>query len=221
MKNLTTVLSAEHARLVDDVKGFHAGCLTSAKAEMVYRFLTGCRLIKLKEITVHGDWENFRKEHFPEIPSQTASLYSRTAKAVLELKSPTVGDLKVEQLQIENGRLPEKQEAKVLEVLREVYDGKSQTEFYRSVGLIREKKLPKHTPARALTADEKLTAEREAEDALYNTATGALMELCAEERVFNGKASPGKAKELLSWTRAFGKLMKTKSKAKALKKGGK
>jgi len=207
-----SVLTKDQAERVDRVTEYRVACVHHAKQAMVYRFLIGVELIELKKQIDHGRWENFRAAHFNSLPSQTASLYVRSAEIVLAAKSPKLGDLELNHLQIENGRLPEDEEKRVLEVLKEVYDGKSQTEFYRSEGLIRDKLAPKYTPPKNVTPEERAEAAREHADALFDSAIGQLRDIIERINDLRVAASAGKPKELLLETRAYGKIFRSKKK---------
>ena len=131
------VLSADWADRVDRIKAYHQGCLKSFGDQMGYAFLAGVELNRLKDDLPHGKFTDFRKNHFAAIPDRSAQRYMAFGEALS--KSATCGgfdDLKL----LSDGHLDAKQQEKILKAVHEVADGKTLTQLYRDLGVIRDKK---------------------------------------------------------------------------------
>lgn len=144
-------------RIVDYDREFHG----AFQRQMGFAFLAGCALLRAKEIIPHGKFLDWRERELPQLTRASASRYSQFAEALR--KDPTVGSLKEVKLLGEGEPLTPAQQKKITEAVHELADGKTLTEMYRDLGVIRQPQKPKHHPRKAGPADAaaQLKAERE------------------------------------------------------------
>ena len=159
MKRESSVLTADQAARVDRIKEYHAGTLRAFGDQMGFAYLAGRELLAAKEELPHGQFMKWREAHLPELSNGTTANYMKFADG-LNSKFTTVGNFKSSPLQLTNGTLTEEQNQQVREAVKKVADGKTLTELYRDLGVIKEKEKPKHTPPAKLTAEEALEAEK-------------------------------------------------------------
>lgn len=195
---------------IEHIKAYHAGCIIGFKQHMGYAYLAGVELVALKEALPHGEFEKTRSSFLPEVTERTAQRYMKFAGSLL-LNPPggnatPVSDLKL----LPNGELTEESRELVLKSVYEMADGKTLTEMYRDLGVIREKKIPVHTPPKELTPEEQLKAEVEQADAVLNLCAGQL-EVIAEGSLMHApKSTPLARKRFRNALRACGACYKKK-----------
>jgi hypothetical protein len=145
-------------RIVEYDRGFHSAFQT----QMGFAFLTGLALLRAKDILPHGQFMDWSKEQLPSIEHRSATRYMKFADTLVE-KYPQVGklatvanlrsgelepgptiDLKADEVQV------------VLTAVHDVADGKTLTDMYRDLGVIRQPQKQKHHP-------KKITPEEEEE----------------------------------------------------------
>jgi hypothetical protein len=166
-KTQLQVLSTDQAARVDRIKAYHAGCLQAFGDQMGYAFLTGRELIAAKASIPsghkdpEGGFGKWIKANVPELSNGTIHRYMSFATA-LEKQFPTVGNISPTLLQIGPGGLDESAKAEVLKAVHEVADGKTLTELYRDLGVIRGPKDKKHHAPKLNAAE---TAEAQIEQA--------------------------------------------------------
>ena len=163
----TAILPADQAARVDRIKQYHSGCMRAFGDQMGYAFLAGVELNALKEQTPHGKFLALLDTHIPEITHRTANRYQKFAEALqthskLLADKPAIGKKDTvsyleavnpeTSLQYAAGALrvdghwnPDAVE-KVLAAVHEVADGKTLTEMYRDLGVIRQPQKPQHHP---------------------------------------------------------------------------
>lgn len=214
-----SVLSAERAAAVDRADSYHRGFRVSAQQVAVYAFLAGRELNAIKESLNHGEWMPFFKTNLPNIPLRSANNYMRLADQIGNVANlPTVGALKL----LENGRLPEDKEKKVIAAFAEATDGKRLTELYRDAGIIREKKPQVHTPPKPLTAEEHHAAEIEQLLCPIHTIIECCGLIRARGDLDNAKLSPADWNQLLNEIVPVAKLARSlRRKLKGSRKGKK
>jgi hypothetical protein len=144
------------------ILNYHENNLRAAQQQFGYQFLAGLELHRVKESLAHGQFLKWRQENIPVIPERTAQLYMHFAELLIS-KSATVADLTQRDstsrcLQLTNGEIPEKEKKIILEAVFEFADGRSLTELYRDLGVIRPPKKQEYA-APKLNAKEKLEAE--------------------------------------------------------------
>lgn len=134
-------VAAELQQRVDRIKLLHAGTLRAFRDQMAYAFLAGVELLALKDTTAHGDFGKLRKQLLGDIPERSQQRYMGFAQA-LQSKSATVADLAKQPLLLTNGQIEEQQAQKVSKAVHDFADGKTLTELYRDLGVIRQPKKP-------------------------------------------------------------------------------
>jgi hypothetical protein len=136
-KDQLEVITANHADQIERINQYHGACLKSYGDQMGYAFLCGVELGQVKTRIPHGQFQEFCTRYLPQIPERSAQRYMSFADA-LRSKSATVADLANKPLQIANGTLPEKQKEEVLKAVHDIADGKTLTQLYRDLGIIRQ-----------------------------------------------------------------------------------
>ncbi len=189
------VLTKDQAALVDQIKAYHAAFEKSFGDQMGYAFLAGVSLNAAKESLPHGKFMEWRESHLPEIKERSAQRYMKFADQIRHGMSdlPTVGKLKL----LGNGDLNEKDKEKVLEAVHEIADGKTLTQLYRDLGVIREKKPAQHHPRKAVSPEDAVAAEARGREELANQVLLNLHTLFLEERNI-AELKPLKKQELLA-----------------------
>jgi hypothetical protein len=160
-------------------------CRKSFADQMGYAFLAGVELNALKTEIAHGQFAAFRKQFLPELPERSAQRYMAFASALTDAfpavgKSATVADLAKTRLLLTDGApIPEGDLQAVCKAVHQAADGKTLTQFYRDLGVIREPKPKVHTPQK-LTPDQQVAAEKEQAlalaDSIFATMTLAMMD---------------------------------------------
>ncbi len=168
---LVPTIPADLAPYADRATTYHRSFRISAQASACYAFLAGRELNQIKEKIAHGHFMKFCELHLPEIPERSARRYMGLASEIGHVADlPEGSKLKV----LENGRLPEGEEQKVVKAFAKATDGKRLTELYRDTGIIRDKQEPKHTPAQKLTAEEAIAARLDQVKAIFASAIDGL-----------------------------------------------
>lgn len=158
------VIDQSSAQELDELKGriadydreFHS----AFQRQMGYAFLAGVALLRAKEIIPHGRFLEWREAEL-EVKRSSAERYMKFAEALG--KFPTVGNLREVKLISEGEPLTPEQQQRVADAVHKIADGKTLTEMYRDLGVIRQPQKPKHHPRKAGPADAaaQLKAERE------------------------------------------------------------
>lgn len=194
IKGTMEVMSADHAARVNRIKQYEAACRNSFSAQMGYAFLTGVELNAAKEELPHGKFMEWRETFLPEIPERSAQRYMRFADQIRHSGGfADSGKLKL----LGNGDLNEKDKEKVLEAVHEIADGKTLTQLYRDLGVIREKKHQVHTPRKPVTPEEQVESQNKAAEELANMYLLHAHNLTLDERVI-ALLKPMKKQELLA-----------------------
>jgi hypothetical protein len=143
------------------IRSYHENGWRAAQQQFGYQFLAGVALHRAKAALAHGLFGQWIEENFSTGPcpltERTAQRYMRFAEELIS-KSDTVSDLTRQPLLLTNGDIPEKEKKIILEAVFEFADGRSLTELYRDLGVIRPPKKQEYT-APKLNAKEKLEAE--------------------------------------------------------------
>lgn len=165
-KGNVEVLTADQVARVNRIKQYEAACRNSFSAQMGYAFLTGFELNAAKEELPHGKFAAWREANLPELPERSAQRYMKFAEQIRHSGGiADSGKLKL----LGNGDLNEKDKEKVLEAVHEIADGKTLTQLYRDLGVIREKKPVVHHPRKPTTPEDDLKAKREQALGLFNS----------------------------------------------------
>lgn len=163
-----SVLSADQAGLVDQIKAYHTGFHRSYEQQIKYAFLCGRQFRELKNSCGHGnakDCIGFTKlceAYLPEVSRSARHRYMDFVD-LLEEKFPAMGNIRVPNL-LEQGELPERDKTQVLNAVHEVADGKTWTAFYRDLQLIRDKQPKQYHAPKPTSPDEQLAAAKKAAD---------------------------------------------------------
>jgi hypothetical protein len=208
-------LTGEQKNLVKGIKTAHKGCLNAFKEHVGYSFVAGLQLNALKESCAHGDFTALREKHFKDVSKSAAHRHMQFFDA---LKSPTVGllppggiaDLKL----LTNGKLSKETKLKLLDGVYKKADGRTITEMYRDLGIIRQPEKQKHTPAREVSAEEAVKMELAAAREMVAAVAGAID--LAVLALAHTKVSPADREEALAkavgWTNALRECQKVKVK---------
>lgn len=149
------------AKIVHYDLGFHG----AFARQMGCAYLAGMALNRAKEIVPHGKFMAWREAELP-VSNNSAARYMKFADALG--KFPTVGNLKEVKLLARGKELSPAQQKKITEAVHELADGKTLTEMYRDLGVIRQPEKPKHHPRKPVSVADTLAARRaHAEDLLH------------------------------------------------------
>ncbi len=132
-------LALPDEKRIERIKAFHAGTLNAFADQMSYAFLAGVEFLSLKESTVHGQFEKLCADVLGEIPKRTRCQYMSFATVLID-KSATVALLAKEPLLLTNGKVAEADAVKICKAVHDIADGKTLTEMYRDLGVIRQAK---------------------------------------------------------------------------------
>jgi hypothetical protein len=141
------------ARIVEYDREFHS----AFQRQMGFAFLAGAALLRAKEIVPHGQFMAWREAEL-SVERSSAERYMKFADAVG--KFPTVGNLKEVKLLGEGEPLTAAQQKKITEAVHELADGKTLTEMYRDLGVIRQPEKPKHHPRKPVDPGADLDAQK-------------------------------------------------------------
>lgn len=150
MSNKLAIIEAEAAEELDQLKvaivDYDREVRGAFGRQMSYAFLAGAALLRAKEIIPHGKFMEWRDAEL-RLTDNSAARYMKFADAML--KFPTVGNLKEVRLLNRGDELTNEQQEKVARVVHKLADGKTLTEMYRDLGVIRQPEKPKHHPRKA------------------------------------------------------------------------
>lgn len=155
-------------KILDYDREFHS----AFQRQMGFAFLAGVALLRAKEIVPHGKFLEWRESELPQLTRSSASRYSQFAEALR--KDPTVGSLKEVKLLGEGEALTPAQQKKITEAVHELADGKTLTEMYRDLGVIRQPEKPKHHPRKPSDPGADLDAQKAWSLDLRNAWAGPL-----------------------------------------------
>jgi hypothetical protein len=128
------IITQEQAERIGRIQGYHQKCLDTFGDQMAYAFLAGCELNAAKEELPHGQFMKWREQNLPELPHRTATQYMTFSEKLADgAKLATIANLKL----LGNGDLPQTEKEKVLKAVHQVADGKTLTQLYRDLGVIR------------------------------------------------------------------------------------
>lgn len=158
------------------IQVYHENCIAAFSSQMGYALMCGIELNAVKESLPHGQFLKWREENIPQISNGSAGRYMAFATA-LQNQFPTVGDL-TERLQLANGEFSDGDRKEILEAVKEVADGKSLTEMYRELGVVKTPKARREIKStRKLSAEEKAEAEEHLTHDLIQDAIALLNQL--------------------------------------------
>lgn len=159
------------ARIVD----YDREVRSAFNRQMGFAFLAGVALNRAAEILPHNQLGPWMESNFPESSRRTLYNYRNFSTKLIEAH-PAVGKSATVALLGEGGfaDIPTDDQKRVLKAVHDLADGKTLTEMYRDLGVIRQPEKPKHHPRKPLTpAEERDAAKLHARD-LLNAWTGPL-----------------------------------------------
>lgn len=187
-------VTAELHRLRSIILGYDRKWHKAFNAQMGLAFLTGLALIRAKNILPHGDFGRWIKAELPKLSKGSAGRYVEFATAILEArpeisKFPTVGNLTERTPAKIQVKLPKPEEKELLKAVYELADGRTLTEMYRDLGVIRPAKTQAEVAAarepHRPTPEEEAQAEVQRATAFVRDLTGMLaMFARAEEGIY-------------------------------------
>src|SRR6266446_473220 len=141
-------------------------CRQSFGKHMVYAFLCGVALKRAKEIVPHGNFTRWHQAELPQLSGATLHRYMIFAGGLLA-RFPALQELNATPL-LERGDLTGTESQQLLQAIHEAADGKTITDFYRDLGVIRppqpaDQPLPERTagrPPKSLSSPRQLAAEQ-------------------------------------------------------------
>lgn len=142
-------LSALAAMMVKFDESVHS----AYRDQMCYAFLAGVTLLRVKDLLPHGSLMSWREKHLPHISKTSINRYQKFAEELVG-RFPSVGNLKEVQLLEAGTKLSKESEQEVFEAVREATDGKSLTDMYRDLGVIRQPKKPTYHPPKPGTPEQ-------------------------------------------------------------------
>ncbi len=175
MSELQVITAAQSIR-IKRIKTYHTGFHKAYGQQMGYAFLAGVELNATKAELPHGQFEKFLTANLPDISKGARHRYMLFAET-LQTKFPTVGNLELNKVKVTKAGLPKGELTKVLEAVHEIADGKTLTELYRDLGVIRPPKKQKYTPPQ-LTDAQAVESELETANQELILAAQILNGLC-------------------------------------------
>jgi len=131
---------------VTAIKFYDTRCRAAFADQMAYAFLAGIELNTFKAELDHGQWMPFLEKHLAELPHRSANRYMQFATALQEnfptvANSPLVANLADNRLLLTQGApIPEADLKQLCTAVHDAADGKTLTQFYRDLGVIRQPK---------------------------------------------------------------------------------
>jgi hypothetical protein len=140
----------------DRILHYHTSVIRAFSQQMGYAFLCGLELNAAKAEIAHGAFEKWREQNLPALPKRTACRYSLFATALQENCTAISKLTERAQLLLTNGDFEDADRTELLQAVHDATDGKTLTELYRDLGVIRD---PIAQKDRARGEPVKLTAE--------------------------------------------------------------
>lgn len=200
----------------EQINTYHQGCLDSFANQMGYGFLAGITLSRAKDSLPHGHFAQWCSVYLPLIPERTARRYMSFASR-LQDQSIELAELCSDPFLLTNGHFNEAQREGILKTVHDVADGKSLTDLYRDLGVIKQPEKQKYTAPKELTPEEEARAKEEAAEQLAKTIIGDIALVLAEGSPTLGLLTNFTRRDLLNACIDLGKSLRaiTKSKPKA------
>jgi hypothetical protein len=145
------------------ILAYHNSCIRAFGQQMGYAFLCGLELNAAKTEIAHGAFTKWREKHLAALPERTAQLYMSFTSALIERSKPVAALSSPDFLNsklLTNGDLDDAHRNELLKAVYEATDGKTLTEMYRELGVIRAPKRQQYTPPQDRTPEELLAAEK-------------------------------------------------------------
>lgn len=202
-----------YAAHTERIKVYDAAFHNAFSQQMGYAYLAGCELNAIKEALPHGEFMKWKAKFLPAIPHRSATRYMefQTKLATTVANLPTVGECRL----LGNGELPEKEKEKILKAVHQAADGKTLTQLYRDLGVIREKKHPVHTPRKTVSPEEQVDAEDKSAVELANVFLTAAATLTLDDKTILKLSAVKKAEVLAASIKVSDLIRKFSKKGKA------
>lgn len=185
------------------VRNYHKASVRSAKDHLGYAFLCGLELNAAKEALPHGHFMKWADKALPEVSPRAQARYRDLAEGMLKIA--TVANLAGRLLA--EGKPNTGEKRVILDAVHKLADGKTVTDFYRELGVIRPPEKPKHHAA-TLSALEKVEADaRQAEEILRGAITALNLLADRNGELLGRVADQSRAALLEAWI-PVGKLLK-------------
>lgn len=159
------------AKHVECIKACHSGVLRAWKDQMGYAFLAGLGCLALKEKLHdekgHGHFEKFCAEQLPDLPKRTRQVYMSFCEKLID-KNATVALLAKQPRLLTTSEVAEDDAKAITKAVHDAADGKTLTELYRDLGVIRQPKPKVHTPPKPESPDDALASEKEQHESVLN-----------------------------------------------------
>jgi hypothetical protein len=176
-KDKLETIAAEQTDRIKRINIHHQGCQDGFKTQLGHAFLAGVELRPLKDAAGHGHFEELQKRYLPELKPRSARRYMSFVDGLIAA-SKQLADLTPKLLLTNGEPLPDKHTAAILDTVYDFADGKTLTELYRDLGLVRGPKKPGGSSAAGAAPKRKLTAEERAAEACQ-IALGLIADLRA------------------------------------------
>jgi hypothetical protein len=121
------------------IQTYHQGTIRAFEDQMGYAFMAGVEFLALKDSVPHGEFEKLCTAQLADVPKRTRIRYMGFASALMD-KSATVALLAKEPRLLTSGEIADDDRKKICKTVKDLADGKTLTELYRDLGVIRDAK---------------------------------------------------------------------------------
>jgi hypothetical protein len=124
---------------VERIQTYHQGTLRAFEDQMGYAFMAGVEFLALKDSVPHGEFEKLCSAQLADVPKRTRCQYMSFATRLMD-KSASVALLAKEPRLLTSGEIADDDRKKICRTVKDFADGKTLTELYRDIGVIRDAK---------------------------------------------------------------------------------
>lgn len=211
--NTLESLTKEQHDQIERIKTYDAGCRGAFNQQMGYAFLAGMELNAVKDRLPHGQFLKWREAYLVQLPERSAQRYMKFAVTIAASKGlPRFEDVKL----LPDGTIPEKEREQIIKAVHKIADGKTLTELYRDLGVIRDPEAKQHHPRKQLTPEEIVKAEiAQAEatlEAMLSQVRSIHDNILAEDSTLVSRIKPARWKEAVRILTACNKALRPLSK---------
>lgn len=160
------------AELAPRIIQYDQGVRYAIGRQMGYAYLAGAALNEAKTLCAHGEFGPWCKANLP-LTNGTTHRYMEFATQ-LQIKFPTVVNLKRGGL-LPAGELSTEGTDTVLRAVHEAADGRTLTQFYRDLGVIRPAQKQTHHDPRPISPEDQVKADIAAAEATGTHLAGDLV----------------------------------------------
>lgn len=166
----------ELTRLKGVIKQYDDGFHRAYRSQMGYAFLAGVALNRAKDILPHGEFLPWVEAEVG-VARMSASRYRKFADALIA-EHPAVGKCNpcyiLTSGEIPAAELTPEETEKVCAAVHKIANGKTLTEMYRDLGVIRQPEKPKHHPRKETTIAQEMQSKQEQDIDLLESWRGPL-----------------------------------------------